>query len=433
MKPIRTISLAIFALILTSISVARAGVSDLPTAPTDLPSTEHVSELPHNDVWERSISDGMSLALTDALVELEKNPVRQLLNIYEWNADKGILLVHAFGDIGAMPAGSYEIIIDPYSLAELSAEADKIARKHFIAGIAVAHAGPLVDGSGIEVGIIIDDSDDKELTISRVEAAISSKYPVTVVATTKITAIDRQYQEQPYWGGAYISSQAPGTSGYTTCSSGFAVIQPGVPYHKFGMLFADHCGDTGSVWGAGLYSNSPFFGTAQYTSAGGSDIKILTPGTNDATYLGVNFYGSYNTTWGVPISAPYNVPVVYQNWCINGSQSGTVCNNTVTSGPQTVNFSDSQGNIHSYSNEYRSVQLSNTPAAGNGDSGGPVFRIVDGEVRATGIISGIQHSGDSCTGKPATNSRKCSDVVWTAGIDAFFTNNLSWQILTYSL
>lgn len=109
------------------------------------------------------------------------------------------------------------------------------------------------------------------------------------------------------------------------------MVQDGVPYSNFGMLFADHCGGTGRVWGAGLYSNSPLFGTARPTSSGGSDIKML---TGNVTYWGVNFVGPYNTSSGVAVKG-YSVPVVGQSWCMNGSQSGTVCSNTVTTGPSS--------------------------------------------------------------------------------------------------
>lgn len=59
-----------------------------------------------------------------------------------------------------------------------------------------------------------------------------------------------------------------------------------------------------------------------------------------------------------------------------------------------------------------------------------MLRIVDNKPYATGIISAVQDPTDNCTGNPATQTRKCSAVVWTAGLNAFFDSNLSWQILT---
>ncbi len=406
-------------------------------APVDVPTPGPVADLVDPGGVPDAAADGMSAGLTDALATLEAHPVRDALGLYEWDRDARILRVHAHGDRAAieaavadvLPAGSFEMVMDQYPMSQLVAASDALARQHTVHGIRIAHAGPRVDGSGIEVGVVAPDS-TLPTTLARVaeqiEARFEVDYPVTVVDAPQVIATDRQFQGEPYWGGAHISSPVAGTAAYSACSSGFAVERPAVPSNEAGMLFADHCGEVGRVWGAGLYSNSPLFGTAQETLANGADIRML---TGPVTYWGVNFVGPFDTSRGVAVRG-YSPPVLGHSWCTNGSQSGTVCDNTVTSGPQTLNLVV-DGEVVSYSNEYRSVQTADLPAAGSGDSGGPVFRVVEGELYAAGIISAIEGGSDVCAGKPASTSRRCSAVVWTAGLDAFFDSNPEWRILTY--
>lgn len=152
--------------------------------------------------------------------------------------------------------------------------------------------------------------------------------------------------------------------------------------------------------------------------------------TGDVVYYGANFVGAPTSNSAVWIKG-YSVPVIGQSICMNGSQSGTVCSNTISDGPVSLNARDGAGATRTYANSFRSVQVFNQPAAGNGDSGGPVLRVVDGRPYATGVISAIQDGNDDCAGNPSTATRKCSAVVWTAGLNAFFDNNRSWQVLTH--
>lgn len=201
--------LSLIALSLTVASTAHASdvlKAQLPDGSSETPT---VSETLFADIAKDTSSDGMSPGLTEAIAKVEDLPVREFLNIYEWNHDTRLLVVHAFGDREAifqalqdvLPKGSFELTIDPYSVSELSAAADNIARQHTIDGIPIAHAGPRADGTGIEVGVVADAS---QRAIVRTELAINTDYPVTVVEAPEIIAVDRQYQAQPYWGGAYI-------------------------------------------------------------------------------------------------------------------------------------------------------------------------------------------------------------------------------------
>lgn len=407
-------------------------------APDSIPRPEVSPYLP-DEVLAQVDDDGVTAELTKGIAALDTSAVRGDINNYVWDRERGIVVVHAFGDETAitsavaehLPDGRFDVVIDEYDADELRATADRIARGHTVDGHVIAWAGAKADGSGIEVAVVGADRITSRSAEADIARQLDSDFPIEIVADEMSVQADRQYHTQPYIGGARISSPN-GNGTYSTCSSGFSVIQPGVPFSITGMLFADHCSATGKTWNSGLYSDSPFFGTASATSTGGADIKLL---RGDVQYYGANFVGAYNSNTAVMVKG-YSVPMVNQSICMNGSQSGTVCSNTITHGPVTINVTDNAGNVTAtYSNQYRSVQVFNQPAAGNGDSGGPVYRVVDNQLHATGIISAIAPGADdgvNCTGMPSTNSRKCSAVVWTAGLNAFFANNLSWQILTMS-
>lgn len=403
------------------------------SAPAESTKPEVASTLT-DDFMASVITDGMSLELTDALAKLDSSELKPSLNGYEWDDANRRLIVHAHGDkerikdyvAEILPVGEYTIAIDLFSSIELHAAAERVARAQSVDGVQVAYAGPKVDGSGIKVGLVSDlSSKTARLLESVIATTFALPFDVEVVAAQELVSADRQYHTQPYIGGAFISTPLSGGN-YSTCSSGFSVVQPGVPTSTTGMMFASHCGAVGSIWGSGLYTNSPYFGTAKAVAASGADLKML---RGDVTYYGINFYGAYNSNSAIAIRG-YSVPVVNQVICMNGSQSGTVCSNTITDGPMTINV-NSGGTIVTHNYAYRSVQGFNISAAGNGDSGGPAFRIIDNQVYATSIISAISNGGSNCEGVPSSTTRKCSAEVWTAGLNAFFNNNLSWKILTY--
>jgi len=77
----------------------------------------------------------------------------------------------------------------------------------------------------------------------------------------------------------------------------------------------------------------------------------------------------------------------------------------------------------------RTFQSSGIPAAGNGDSGGPVFQIFningEGHVYASGVVSGVYNYSSVCTGE---QNRNCSDLVSYAPLSKFFWNNTSYGL-----
>lgn len=402
-----------------------------------VPADDEEASVPQIEDWAASMSgpgDNMTGEVTEALARLERAQIARSIGAYEWDSEKRALILHVakgsavdIGQIAALlPAVKWEVAADEFPAESLREAANQVAREGNIGDVPVSWAAAKIDGTGLRVALLAQaGSIDEESMREQIASVIGSRFGVEFVyEASGASLIDRQYHTEPYIGGARITTRSGGY--LSSCSSGFAIVQDGVPTSKTAMLTADHCGEEGTTRVSGRYVDSPYFGTGQSTATRGADIRML---TGDVKYYGANFAGGPTSNSAVWVKG-YSVPLVGQSVCMSGSQSGAVCSNTITDGPVSLNAHDSSGTVHTYTNAYRSVQVFNQPAAGNGDSGGPVLRIVDNKPYATGIISAVQDASDNCAGNPATATRKCSEVVWTAGLDAFFNNNLSWRILT---
>lgn len=109
---------------------------------------------------------------------------------------------------------------------------------------------------------------------------------------------------------------------------------------------------------------------------------------------------------------------VGSNVCYSGAYSGTVCANQITGTGVTISYGAPYG---CYDNLTLTTNTNGTPAAGNGDSGGPVYISSGANAYAAGFISGIQNGTTTCTGDPgATGGRNCSyKVIYAPIIDMF--------------
>ncbi len=141
-------------------------------------------------------------------------------------------------------------------------------------------------------------------------------------------------------------------------------------------------------------------------------------GVSKAPYV---YVGVYNGNAIAPIAGYTGTPQVGNSVCYTGTQSGQVCSNTVTRVNQYICYSYIPAQC--YGGLTVTEQSNGVPAAGNGDSGGPVISAIGGVAYASGIISGISNPGSNCTGKPSTDTRKCSTTAIYAPISHFFNNN----------
>jgi hypothetical protein len=190
------------------------------------------------------------------------------------------------------------------------------------------------------------------------------------------------------------------------CTTGFGVHSPfdGKAY----LLTAGHCGAAGE----------------QVRTGAGGVIGPITRDDNRADTLLVAtragneiFDGPYTTTDARPVvgAAP---SYVGEAVCTSGSLSGTICGITVVATDVTIN-------VGSYliDGVTKAERAGRAAAAGNGDSGGPVYSPSEspgpngerGSVVAKGTVTAIDPAAAApCPGVPSGRNRRCSWRVYYA-------------------
>jgi len=320
------------------------------------------------------------------------------------DADHSTLTVYWHGRV---PAGighlftalsrHLHLVIKParYSLAELNHAISLVTRGN---PRSVGTAGPLTDGSGIQVGVT---GRAPAVGPRAAERLFHSTVPVTVVTAPRArpyTCQDnpadtlgpgsRCYDLAPgFWGGAVISIFG---SGYilTYCSTGF-----GVHYSNgsTGMLTAGHCihsdeVPSGSTWWNGQATteigstgHTPFL--ASSTASHDSGVIVTPAGSGDRYYDGPSIYAgdTYNTKL-----VTGQLPSSPGDWmCESGAIGGVLCNIKVLDTGVTTWL----GTYHISGLVSATDPSSSAPVPG--DSGGPVFSLAGtGAVTARGTITG---------------------------------------------
>lgn len=280
----------------------------------------------------------------------------------------------------------------------------RAAAQQLVSEGVVGAAYVVPDASAIEVA--------SDASARRDLGALSEQigYPITNGDFEAPTpAATRQNDSDYHIGGSRIYAWGP----FNGCTSGFAV-ENGT---EEGIMFAAHCGGVGQFW---VTMDSPVsiwnYGTtdSRHTAYDGAIMKS----NFSQPYV---WFGPYNTTTNVGAIGGVINPPLGADLCLSGSYSGAVCNNIVTH----------KGVIYNLGGDLTSVtgivtqQSSGSPAAGNGDSGGPAYQLVSlsggGTTRyAASIISAIPaDSPATCNGVPgdsADGGRKCSPMVWSTQV-----------------
>jgi hypothetical protein len=258
-----------------------------------------------------------------------------------------------------------------FSHKELAAAADRVLRQPGVTEVSTDPAGEALIVSGRRGS----GPTDSTVPIIRQEAA----------APALASRLD---DYAPYWGGA---RWGPGSTGQG-CSTGFAVWIGGATK----MLSAGHCAADG-----------------QTARDGGTQVMGSVSGDNNAyDRLYINASSSGRIYDGGVGSGEFSKPVASAarsyvgDWlCTSGSYSGARCDIRVVATNVTINVG------YSIYQTVRAEQINRLNAAGNGDSGGPVFSLSadPNRVIAKGTITAIdRNAGATCTGVPASATRSCS-------------------------
>ncbi|PVC80690.1 hypothetical protein DBP19_35740 [Streptomyces sp. CS090A] len=288
-----------------------------------------------------------------------------------------------------------------FSLAELNREVKQVmARPHTSFG-KVVKAAPLHDGSGLNVavdgtGAPLGTDAHKQLVPSAA-SSLDTDVPVSLEVAPRAQPVDRMDDSSPYWGGGLMINGAGGNA----CTSAFGVKRNSDGATR--LLTAAHCGKTGDNWVDGGFDtmgkvegNWPYYETQLINTRGGTavwhgSVRADQTSGSDATNKTVRGWA---------------FPEVGQLVCSSGSYSGTRCVIKVTHNNVTLDF----GGGLVVPGMVQAEQQGRTNAAGNGDSGGPVYGVrSDGGATASGIISAIDtNTTVSCTGVPAGGGRTCA-------------------------
>jgi hypothetical protein len=320
-----------------------------------------------------------ALAAGSDVAGVSIDPDTKTLHIYRTNLAKGT-------GLGLVPAGvSVDVQQAKFSRQQMLATAQQMTWDAQALGnqrVAVEAVGPTLDGSGVNVTVFGAAAD-----VSRATRVLHSRYGAIVNtvrgADTKPSASQlffagfRFNDYAPWYGGDRISSTSVG------CSTGFAATYNGAP----AMLTASHCGGVGTT-----FWNGP-------TSAGGWNVmgNVNYSNTNtDVASIGVTSTTNYINVGSDPQSptqlyvGSWASPIVGEYLCQSGSYTGERCGLRVVDTGQYVCLSTVLWICTSWQGPLAdavSIYGPASPAAGHGDSGGPVYL----RSGTTGIAKGLVH------------------------------------------
>lgn len=297
----------------------------------------------------------------------------------------------------------------PYSRLELDQQAEAIFRAGTLPGGVVVHAvGARNDGTGLNVGVhaaegVVAGGDVAQAARTALQE-IGDGVPVFVTEEAPPTLFLSRENDPNKNGGATIY-----TDNYA-CTSGFGASWP--KENKSYVITAAHCGDIGSRWRIQDQS----IGTAEGRDVYNDALFIATPGgAGDAIWDGPGYgqigqFGKF--VRGTAITFPDEIV------CVSGSLTGVMCSLRVEQTNLKVKYSD---NSEIHVNKIR--QINNEPAAGNGDSGGPVFVPTDPKgVIARGLITGPAGTEVSCPNPLGGPPRNCCSALYVTDIKDALAN-----------
>lgn len=433
-------SLGLISAVLVAASPAAAGdapssgaeAPGLPTVAISQPAPEGTSILTIADLPGLRALD---LDTTVAVSEIIQTDSDRAINTVNWDNARDIVQFYVYGDASEVtssiaaefPRGqAWEVVPSVRPIAELEETIERLAATpgQLPAGLTFTSGTPAPDGTSITVGV--EGITPARLGAQSIPDALLG-VPVSFVTEEPAQTTSRVRADAPIVAGGYMSG--PSSAGTMACSTGYPVIRD--QDSQYNMITADHCTDQQGVswtWGGGSHT----VGNSTVQAAGGADLELFSESASLSTWI---FVGNHNDASTVLPIRGYVSPVGGNSVCYSGSRSGLVCDNT-------LNSADSYnciGAAQCYWTRW-TTQINGTPAAGNGDSGGPVFvpltRPEDNTVGAygTGIISMIQNPSPAlCTGdpgSPAINGRMCSATVGFTPLNRWTSAQTTYRLVS---
>jgi hypothetical protein len=338
------------------------------------------------------------------------DPDTQTVHLFRKDKSKG-------SGLDSVPAGvTVDVQAAKFSRHEMLDAAQQVTDEAQLLGqqfhVMVEAVGPTVDGAGIDVTVFASATGD----VGKASKALHEKYGAIV---NDVRGSERKTSESelffagwrfndyaPWYGGDRIT-----TSSGSSCTTGFAATLNGGP----AMLTASHCGGVGtSFWNGPTSANGwNFMGSMNYSNT-----------NTDVASVGVGSYSLYINVGSNPVAASqlyvgsWASPVVGEYLCQSGSFTGERCGLRVVDTNQYVCLSYFLWWCTSWQGPLAdavSIYGSTSPAAGHGDSGGPVYL----RSGSGGIAKGLVH------GQLTPNAQ--------ASYPAYFTDQLSCPSPDYGM
>lgn len=401
----------------------------LNSVPVDEPLPVGTAAIAPEELESQAVLDlETSVAVTD-IITADTN---RAINTVTWDKERDVVHFYVHGSDAAVTAlienempdlQAWDVVPAVRPIEEVEDTIEKIAADPAMlpAGLRFVSGTPAPDGASITIGV---EGADALLRSSALPDQILGT-PVSFVDEARAEPTLRVRNVAPVVSGGFM--RGPTSSGSSGCSTGFPVLR--YADGQYNMISADHCTDLQGAdwtWGSGTHS----VGSSTFQAAGDTDLELFVEPDSLSTWV---FAGGHQDAATVAPIRGYLAPVGGNLVCYSGSFSGLVCNN-VLEDSDTYNCI---GFLVCYWTRW-SHQIAGTPAAGNGDSGGPVFTLLvrpdDNTVGAYGVGVTSMIPGDSgytCTGEPGDpdpGGRKCSSNVGFAPlgrwVSAQSTHNL---------
>jgi hypothetical protein len=310
----------------------------------------------------------------------------------------------------------------PYSLAQLIALRTRIISEPGFATAGISTIMIYPQATGLYIGVSHGSAAARRLPAIAASAIGLHYYPAAVMSAAygapavASSALPGRYKDTPpFWGGDFISSSYKKKPIY--CSSGFGVHFANAK-HTYFMLTAAHCvahdelgtqlfkimgngKDVGTTFSLSENNDTVSLATASGVHGAGGGNKIYTGNTSMK-----NSHGQ-GSAYVMGAAAVHAGDVVEQSGAWSGQRTQIKVKTT-----EAMWVLPTLDGYTMYIFGAYSYKANHSNAAGEGDSGGPVFINVKGGVKAVGIVSAIgANQPATCTGIREKN-RYCSWVLY---------------------